>query len=67
MNEVTGVRFFYTTQRASNAPDSLTSRFAGFCVMIGPNWGSQLALELGTSQLYARGRYDGIWSSWQAK
>ena len=65
MNDTTGIRLFYTAQRASNTPLSSASRFAGFCVMIGTNWGSQLVAELGTSNLYVRGKYDGVWSSWR--
>lgn len=66
MNDVTGIRLLYTAQRANNVPLSSTSRFAGFCVMIGTDWGSQLVLELGTGNLYARGKYNGEWSSWRA-
>lgn len=66
MNDVTGIRFFYTIQRASNAPSSTTDRFTGFSVMMGTKWGSQLALKVGSSDLYIRGKYDGAWSSWRA-
>ena len=66
MNDVTGIRFFYTIQKVSNAPLLTNERFTGFSVMIGTNWGNQLALRVGSGDLYIRGKYDGRWSSWRA-
>lgn len=67
LNTLSGVCFFYTSQRAENSPAGSSSRFVGFNISVSEGWASQLVVELGSSNVYARGKYDGVWGEWAKK
>ena len=64
LNELDHTCFFTTSQFASNKPIDDNSRYVGVCIAISSAWVNQVAIDGGYSNVYARGRHDGVWGEW---